>query len=1706
MKNRANRWARPTVVLAALLVSAALAVGSQDKKEEAKADAKISYERQIRPILQARCFGCHQPAKAKGDYVMTSADRMRKGGDSEKASIVPGQPARSNLVTMITPDAKDEAEMPRKGKALAAAEIDLIRRWIAEGAEIDTAESARAKFDMEHPPVYTRPPVISSLDFSRDGKLLAVAGFHEVLLFKADGSERVARLVGLSERIQSLKFSPDGKKLAVAGGLPARSGEVQIWDVEKKKLDLSVPVTYDTVYGVNWSPDGSKISFACSDNTVRAIDSKTGKQVLYSLALTDWGLDTVFSKDGSHLVSVDRAGTVKLMEVATQRFVDNVTSITPGALKGGITAVARHPERDEVVLGGSDGRPKVYRMHRIVVRRIGDDSNLIRLLPSMTGRIWNVAVSRDGKRIAAASGLDGRGEVAFYTYEFDTSLPDNIKRIMGKVASSRNPKERKALSDYHAKDVKQLWKAKVDKGIVYAVAFRPDGKQVAAAGADGVVRFLDAASGKVVKEFSPAPVQAAAKQRAGAARPVSRVEHDVKKESLPPGAKVVTLEAVPKSVKLSGPFDYAQIVVTARLATGEAVDATRIVVAKLAAGVASISRSGLVEPRKEGRGELSLSLAGKTVTVPVVVTGLGEKPEVDFIRDVNPILSRVGCNAGTCHGAAKGRNGFKLSLRGYDAVADARSLTDDLASRRVNVASPDDSLMLLKTTSAVPHVGAQVVKPGGLYYRIIREWISQGARLDLSTSRVESIDIFPKNPVIERIGSRQQVRVLATYADGKVRDVTREAVIKSGTTDVADGGEEGLLTAIRRGEAAVLARYEGSYAATPLTVMGDRKGFTWVEPPKWNRIDELVAAKWKRMKIRPSELSADEEFLRRVHLDLTGLPPTVEELRAFMADRTEQQLKRQAVVKRLVGSEGYIEYWTNKWADLLQVNRKFLGPEGSVAFRKWIREHVAKNTPYDQFVRSIITASGSNLKNPPASYYKILRDPEAIAENTTHLFLATRFNCNKCHDHPFERWNQNQYYETAAFFARVGLKADPAAKGKKLRGTAVEAAKPYYEIVYDRPDGEVNHLRTGVVAKPTFPYEVKYEASEKATRRQQIAAWITSRDNALFVKSFVNRLWGYLFGVGIIEPIDDIRAGNPAANPELLDYLSSEFLKSNFDVRHVVRLICMSRTYQLSVKTNEWNRDDKTNFSHALARRLPAEVLFDALHTVTGSTSAIPGVPAGTRAAALPDAGVDLPGGFLATFGRPARESACECERSSGLQLGAIMALISSETINRAINDPKNALPGLVKKVQDDAKLVDELFLRVLNRPAKPAEIEAFRKELKTVAADHGEMAANLKEGEEKWKVRKPKLEKQREEAIAAVKADLAAYGKKIAPQIAGKERQRKELIAKRQKELKDYEVQLPKKLAAYEKKTKPNAVDWTPLFPTALKASGGAKLTLLPDRSVIVSGNNNRSVASFTARTDLRNITAIRLEVLADKSLPKGGPGRADDGNFVLSELQVQAAPVKNPKQKKPVALQNAKADFEQKNFNVKFAIDGRPDNNKGWGVSPSFGVTHWATFETKQPVGHDGGTLLTFFIHEQFGGRKYQLGRFRISVTTAKKPVGLSLADEYRAVLSTPAKDRTKEQQAAILKYIKAMDPEMIKRQKALADARKPVPEDPGVKERKETLGLVSRKVPLDPALARLRQDLEQSSKQIQNARLTTAQDLVWALVNSPAFLFNR
>ncbi len=1751
LSKQSPRSPLPHLAVAGLFFFSAL--GSPPSSAADEPDAgNVSFHDDVLPILRTNCFGCHQGAKQLGEYVMTDFDALIRSGESGDAAIVPGDADSSYLVSLITSH-DGVAEMPKSPrKPLHETEVETIRKWIEQGASNDSPETSGPRFDADHPPIYAGPPTLPSIDLSPDEQTLAIAGYHEICLLDANSGEMQTRLVGISPRINSVRFSPDGSRIAAAGGTPGELGELQIWNASTGELELSRQVTYDTITGLSWSPDGSKIAIGANDNTVRALNAASGEQVLFQGAHEDWIRDTVFTPDGKHLVSVARDMTCKLTEVETERFIDNVTSITPGALSGGLSSVAMHPSRDEIVVGGADGVTKVYRVFRQTKRQIGDDANLIRNLPRLNGRIRQVVVNSAGTHLAAVATIDGHSELRVWKYDFTGELTDELKAILGKRVANRSAEEKKKVDESVNQTTTQTVHFELPEAAAYSLELTDDGSVFVAAN-DGQIRHLDA-TGKLVRSFHAVPQYGAEGREPSGSTAPGGLRHSAKGEGplgtdreldfsstaktddLPSESPVnlselVELSVVPESISLTSPYDYVQLVAIGKLRDGSTVDVTRQITVSKSDAFASLP-GGLIRPRGNSVGEVTVSFGSHQHTLPIEITGQGDA-SVDFIRDVNPVLSRLGCNQGTCHGAQKGKNGFRLSLRGYDPIFDIRALTDDLAARRINPSAPDDSMMLRKPLGTTPHEGGTLMKKGDPYHAVLHRWIADGSKLDLQTPRVASLEISPRNPVVQSTDARQQVRIVATYANGDIRDVTREAFISSGNTEIATAKTGGLLQAVRRGEAPVLARFEGAYAATTLTVMGDRSGYEQAEVDTWGRIDELVAQKWDRMKIIPSDVANDATFLRRVHLDLTGLPPTSQAVREFLADETPSKLKRQAVIDRLIGNEDFVEYWTNKWADLLQVNRKFLGVEGTKLYRDWIRKAVEENRPYDEFAYEILTASGSNQTNPAASYYKVLRTPEDTMENTTHLFLGIRFNCNKCHDHPFERWTQDQYYELAAYFAKVDRKKDPDSGNRKIGGTAVEGATPLFEIIADSADSEVQHARTGEDVVPSFPYELAGNTATEAeqqtrnapsdgqtlvsksddvpTRREELANWMTDPTNPYFARSYVNRIWGYMTGVGLIEPIDDIRAGNPPTNPQLLDYLTDEFIGSNFDTRHLMRLIVSSRTYQLSVESNQWNEDDHLNYSHATPRRLPAEVIFDAVHSLTGATSQIPGMPAGTRAAAATDSGVALTDGFLANLGRPVRETACECERGTDLQLGPVMALISGPTIGTAISDPKNELEKIVAENSTDEAVTEEIFLRALGRYPSDKERAAFATIHSQIAGDHETLVQRLADAEAAWAERFPKLEASRKEMLAKLAMDIEARRAEIADERAKMEAERQKKIDEATQKLADQEAKLPELVNAFLKEKKADT-EWHPLTPTGLSATNQATLAVQPDRSVLASGKQGNGSYIVDFETNLTGITGFRVEALTDPSLPQNGPGRA--GNFVVTEITVRAGSAAagsdeadtKPKDLPAVKIARASADFLQNGFKIESTFDGNAGNQSAWAVSGANGHEHWATFQFAKPIDSEGKTRLRFELAQNHNAKDHQLGRFRISVTTDSGEIPLGLSETFAAAERTPADQRGEALSKAIDQYVSTLNPDLKSARDGLNQAKRPLPEDEQIVALQKRLKRFEAETPIDPSLVELRSNVERSKTQLGSIRLTAAEDLVWALVNSPAFLFNH
>jgi len=663
------------------------------------------------------------------------------------------------------------------------------------------------------------------------------------------------------------------------------------------------------------------------------------------------------------------------------------------------------------------------------------------------------------------------------------------------------------------------------------------------------------------------------------------------------------------------------------------------------------------------------------------------------------VISKAGCNAGTCHGNANGKAGFKLSLRGEDPEWDFQVLTRDVFNRRTNPFDPDQSLILLKATAQIAHEGGARFKKDSDAYKTLRAWIAGGPANDVATApTVTRLEVAPAEAILIEPTNTARVIAHAVFSDGTRRDVTSWAVYDP-SSQMVKVAADGLVTAAKSGEVTVIVRFLERQAPVRLAFVPARPNFVWSGPRPRNFIDEHVFAKLRSLRMNPSEQCSDSEFVRRAYLDVLGILPTADEARAFVADKGKE--KRAQLIDRLLERPEFPDFWALKWADLLRNEEKVLDRKGVQLFHRWIRQSIAENKPLDQFVRELLSARGSTYAQPAGSYLRALRDPIARAESTAQVFLGTRLQCAKCHNHPFDRWTQNDYYDWAEVFSPVQYKVLENNRRDKL-DTHEFAGE---QILWAGNEKAVINPKTARPAQKRFLGETRAERSEA------LAQWIT--EQPIFAQSQVNRIWFNLIGRGIVDPIDDFRATNPASHPALLDALAKEFVRSKFSLRHMIRVIMNSRTYQLSPLPNETNRDDESNFSRAIIQRLAAEQMLDAQSQVTGVPLQFDGYPVGMRATQLP--GVRAvrtrerkpsdEDQFLMTFGKPMRLLTCECERSSETSMGQAFHLISGPTINDLLTASENRLSRLLASGKTPEAMAEDLYWNALSRPPSAKEL-----------------------------------------------------------------------------------------------------------------------------------------------------------------------------------------------------------------------------------------------------------------------------------------------------------------------------------------------------------------------------------------------------------------
>jgi hypothetical protein len=768
----------------------------------------------------------------------------------------------------------------------------------------------------------------------------------------------------------------------------------------------------------------------------------------------------------------------------------------------------------------------------------------------------------------------------------------------------------------------------------------------------------------------------------------------------------VALAVEPEAITLGGPRAMLQPVVTGKYADGSVRDLTHFCDLTLEqASIAHLDEERFLTPVKDGSTALVVRAGGLTVRVPVTVKDFSRPQPVSFRNDFIAALNVGGCNSGACHGTPSGKNGFKLSLRGYDPAADYLQLTRDVLGRRTDRMDPDGSLIYLKGLGRVPHEGGQRFKASSIPAKTMHAWLAEGLQDDPPTQpSLKRVEVLPGSRLLNDPVRWQQLAVRAHFTDGSARDVTRLTVFTSSDSALANVDSNGLVEFGQSGEVAILCRYLDELISVRLTYLEPKKGFQWSNPPANNYVDQHVFSKLKMLSILPSDLCTDQEFVRRVYMDVCGVLPTSEETKAFLDSKDAN--KRARLIDTLLERPEYADFWTLKWSDVLRSNRKTIQLKGIHVLQKWVRTHVEKNTPVDRMVHELLTANGNTFSNPPANYYRIARDPTNLAETTAQLFFGIRMQCAKCHNHPFERWTQDDYYSMAAFFARVKQRKDPARPG---------APKDAAEVIYSDRGGEVIQPRTGKPIPPKFMGGSVPTIPPGKDRREVLADWLASGNNPFFARSVVNRLWYHLMGRGIVDPVDDFRDSNPSANDDLLDALAKDFVEHKFDAKHVLRTILNSRTYQLSAQSNEFNKDDNKYFSRAVTKLHTAEQLFDALCQVTEVPERFPGLPLGTRAVQLPDGEVNHP--FLKTFGQPARELACECEREGDSNLAQALQLINGPAVNDRLRNANNRIGKLLARKMTDRQMLDDLYLTTLSRLPAEEEVQA--------ALEHVQAAVN---------------------------------------------------------------------------------------------------------------------------------------------------------------------------------------------------------------------------------------------------------------------------------------------------------------------------------------------------------------------------------------------
>jgi hypothetical protein len=747
-------------------------------------------------------------------------------------------------------------------------------------------------------------------------------------------------------------------------------------------------------------------------------------------------------------------------------------------------------------------------------------------------------------------------------------------------------------------------------------------------------------------------------------------------------APPIELFVFPSEVQLNDAHAEQQLVVTGIDHEGRTRDWTHLASLSPESPQIATTSGTRVLPKADGKTTLRVAVGSSIVTVPVSVSHAEWSRPVAFEAEALVALSKQGCNSGACHGSPSGKGNFRLSLRAFDAQLDELTLIREEFGRRVNVFDPDASLLLQKPLMKATHGGGRQLLKSDTAYEVLRRWILEGAHADTpGTPRVVRLEVFPtQKRVLSVADGGQQLAITAHFADGTQRDVTRLAAYETSNTSVAVVDVHGMVTPRGRGEAAILVRFLEHIESLPLMFIDQVEGFDWRAPAASNYIDELVHEKLKQLQFLPGEVCSDSEFLRRAYLDLIGIPPTVEETREYLQDSGQD--KRQRLVDRLLTRDEFAKFWALKWGDLLRMTSKLVGDEGIFKYHRWVEEALRENMPYDEFARQLITASGSTLSNPPANFYRTATDMNECVENISQVFLGARLQCAKCHNHPFERWTQDNYYGLGAFFNRV-----------QRRSTE----RPGESFVYSGFSGEVTQPRTGEILKPWLPETGSIDPPAEEDRRLSFAQWLVQPDNPYFARMEVNRIWSQFFARGIVDPIDDFRDSNPPSNARLLDALAADFAAHGFDRKRLIRTIMASHTYQAVSRSNEWNREDSLYGSYQQPRLLTAEQLLDSINQALGLEENFSNLPPSTKATQLPAPDL-VKVDFLKTFGQPERSTVCACERGDDSNLSMAIELFNGPMIHGKLRDENNRFRKALAAGVKTAQVIEEMYLAALCR------------------------------------------------------------------------------------------------------------------------------------------------------------------------------------------------------------------------------------------------------------------------------------------------------------------------------------------------------------------------------------------------------------------------